>query len=222
MSTAKYLRVNSFDDVHFLSDLHLNHKNIVRGTSKWKDKTHCRDFNTCEEMEELIVTNINNSVKETDHLFLLGDLSLSGSSVEDVLRFLDKINCKNVYLILGNHDDVLLKSSELKSKFKLISEYTYLKVINKENVTVPIVLQHYPIYSWRNMGHSSLHLFGHVHMPLDYYKEASYKLAWMGKYLDVGCESLDFKPISLTDVKKILDPQPIRNLILPQKDHHFV
>jgi len=38
----------------------------------------------------------------------------------------------------------------------------------------------------------------------------------------VGCESLDFKPISLTDVKKILDPQPIRNLILPQKDHHFL
>ena len=47
----------------YTSDLHLNHKNILK-----YDK---RPFNSIEEHDKGIIDNINSLVKETDELYIL-------------------------------------------------------------------------------------------------------------------------------------------------------
>ena len=44
--------------IWFTSDTHYNHKNLVKGISRWEDKSGCSDFATKEEMNELLIKNI--------------------------------------------------------------------------------------------------------------------------------------------------------------------
>jgi len=86
----------------FTSDTHFHHKNIVAGTSEWDDKRECRDFDTLEEHNAKLVQNINALVKPNDILYHLGDWSFGG--VERIWEFRKQLHCKNIHLILGNHD----------------------------------------------------------------------------------------------------------------------
>lgn len=92
--------------IHFMSDPHYGHKNICRGTSSWEEKQETgqrtRDFNTVEEMNDAIVKGINDNVAENDILYCLGDWSFGG--IQNIWEFRKRINCKNIHLILGNHD----------------------------------------------------------------------------------------------------------------------
>jgi calcineurin-like phosphoesterase family protein len=83
--------------VYITSDLHLNHTNII----KYND----RPFADVNAMNNILISNINNTVKPTDELYILGDFCFG-----DRLRantFLNQIRCKNIYLIKGNHDSFL-------------------------------------------------------------------------------------------------------------------
>jgi len=97
-----------FPDVWIFSDPHYNHKNICRGTTNWRlpDGTipisQTRDFSDLNKMNSAIVNNINNIVMQDDTLICLGDWSFGG--FESIKEFWDRIVCKNIYLILGNHD----------------------------------------------------------------------------------------------------------------------
>jgi calcineurin-like phosphoesterase family protein len=90
------------------SDTHYSQKNICRGTTNWRTPEgeipteRTRNFNTLEEMNDAIVNNINNLVKEDDILIHLGDWSFGG--FENIEEFRNRIICKNIHLILGNHD----------------------------------------------------------------------------------------------------------------------
>lgn len=95
-------------NIYFTSDTHYHHKNIVRGTSDWEEKSRCRDFNTLEEHDKVIVDNINAVVKEDDILIHLGDWSFGG--IENIWNFRKQLNCKNINLILGNHDHHILNN----------------------------------------------------------------------------------------------------------------
>ena len=79
--------------IYFSSDFHYSHKNIVKGTSSWPDKTGTRDFKTVEEHDNTIIKNINNTVKEDDDLYFIGDWSFGG--IKNILICRERINCKN-------------------------------------------------------------------------------------------------------------------------------
>ena len=90
-------------NIFFTPDSHYCHSNLCIGISKWDDKEKsCRNFQTLEEMNELIVKNINDTVGENDILYHLGDWSFGG--IENIWEFRKRINCKNIYLVPGNHD----------------------------------------------------------------------------------------------------------------------
>jgi calcineurin-like phosphoesterase family protein len=86
----------------FTSDTHFNHTNICQGVSKWADERTCRPFQSLEQMNKQLVDNINSVVGEDDILFHLGDWSFGGK--EQIWEFRKQIRCKNIHLILGNHD----------------------------------------------------------------------------------------------------------------------
>ena len=80
---------------------HYFHKNIAGPkVSAWKGGY--RNFNDEMEMSREIVYQINKHVKEDDILYHLGDWSFGG--INNIWNFRKQINCKNIHLILGNHD----------------------------------------------------------------------------------------------------------------------
>lgn len=78
----------------FTSDLHLGHDREFIYLP--------RNFSSVEKMNEILIKNINRFVAEDDELYILGDVMLGDVSIG--LHYLRQINCKNIHIILGNHD----------------------------------------------------------------------------------------------------------------------
>ena len=197
---------------------HYNHKNICSSTTEWKDANDkTRDFKSLNHMNDTIVNNINRRVGEDDILFHLGDWSFGG--FEKIQEFRDRIICKNIHLVFGNHDKHILNNkSDIQRLFSSISHYIDLDVrrpSKKGKGSIDrfrFILMHYPIASWDSMNDGVMHLHGHVHLP-------KHQRIGNGRSLDVGIDGNGLEPISLDEVVSLLKDQPIDKLCLPQ-DHH--
>jgi calcineurin-like phosphoesterase family protein len=99
----------------FTSDTHYNHSNICSSTTKWSDSRLTRQFASLEAMNQRLVDNINDVVGENDILIHLGDWSFGG--IDSIGEFRDRINCKNIHLVLGNHDHHIQNNKELKDRY---------------------------------------------------------------------------------------------------------
>jgi calcineurin-like phosphoesterase family protein len=199
----------------FTSDTHYSHKNICRATTEWKDADDkTRDFKSLNHMNDTIVNNINRMVGEDDILFHLGDWSFGG--FEKIQELRDRIICKNIHLILGNHDHHIERNKDdIQSIFSSVNEYLSLDVKwegKGKFEHARFVLMHYPIASWNGMNDGVIHLHGHVHLP------NNLRVA-DGKAMDVGVDGNNYEPIELNEIIKIMSKQPIARLALP-KDHH--
>ena len=199
----------------FTSDTHYNHSNICSATTNWtKGEGSTRKFDSLEKMNDTLVNNINEVVGENDILFHLGDWSFGG--FDKIPEFRNRIICKNVHLLLGNHDHHIEKNKEdIRRLFSSVNQYLELQV--KYNMNTPIqgvvnlVLMHYLIASWNNMNKGWINLHGHVHLP-------SNKRIAQGRAMDVGVDGNNLKPVSLKEVLGLRE-RPVKNLSIP-KDHH--
>ena len=202
----------------FTSDTHYSHSNICRATTRWAGSENLtRDFKSLDHMNDTLVNNINEMVGENDVLIHLGDWSFGG--FDSIKAFRDRIVCKNVHLVLGNHDHHIQRNKDnVQSLFSSVHEYLYLEVkrpgkTKKDAMDrFTFVCMHYPIASWHDMNQGVIHLHGHVHLPYHL------RLA-EGKAMDVGVDGNELEPISMDEVLGIMKMQPIRKLALP-KDHH--
>ncbi len=136
---------------YYISDLHLFHKNSIRFDD--------RPFESLEQMHEAIIQRWNDRVTNGDFVYILGDVSMRGKS-EDLIAFVSRLKGRKVF-IQGNHDDV----SDYRYQ-QLFAEITDYKEIydSVEKEKYGLVLSHYPIFSWKNMGHGKILLYGHTHM----------------------------------------------------------
>lgn len=100
---------------------------------------------------QTIITNVNNIVPENANLLILGDLGgkRGQESKDDVIDFISKIKCKNLYLILGNHDKLSIIDYR-KMGFKAVTDY-----FEWNN----IVFSHIPIAVEKGM----INVHGHNH-----------------------------------------------------------
>jgi calcineurin-like phosphoesterase family protein len=206
------IKIDKDRKVWITSDTHFGHKNICRGVTGWRlpdgsipiDKT--RDFDSIGEMNDAIVNNINSVVGQDDVLIHLGDWSFGG--FENIKIFRDRIVCKEIHLILGNHDEHIEKNREnIQDLFSSVNHYTKL-MYNSET----LVLMHYPIDSWDGLNKGHIHLHGHCHLPQQ-------KVFGKGRRMDVGIDgNLFFTPYSLDNVIKIVKMREIRSNM--DDDHH--
>lgn len=199
----------------FTSDTHYSHVNICRATTAWADsEDKTRDFRSLDHMNDTIVNNINAAVGEDDILFHLGDWSFSG--FEKIQELRDRLVCKNIHLILGNHDHHIENDRDgCQSLFASVNDVVELEVYEANQGKFRkhrFVLMHYPIASWIDMNRGVMHLHGHVHLP-------PHQALGNGKSLDVGMDGQNMHPVSLGFVLGRLRDQPIENLVLPN-DHH--
>lgn len=196
--------------IWFTSDTHYSHTNICRGVTRWKNATEVtRDFQNVPNMNYAIVSSINEHVQQDDILFHLGDWSFGG--YEQIEEFRSKIICKNIHLILGNHDEHIAKNQfGIQDLFSSVSLYKEM-TIQSGNDSMDLVLMHYPIQSWNNLTKGAVHLHGHVHLPHN-------KKLGRGRMLDVGVDGNDLKPYSFKDIQHIMKQQPTRANF--NFDHH--
>lgn len=182
-------------NIWLTSDFHINHANLCRGTTKWEDTRGCRDFDNPTEMENELVKNLNEMVGPDDILYNLGDVIFG--NVEYLPTFLNRLNCKNIHLIWGNHDHKIKKSDKLTKLFTSTQKELSLQVDN--NV---LFLSHYPNYhDWPGKSNGSFHLFGHQHCNLADDKDIL--------NLDVGVDGCwyghrKFSPWSLDEVLNVM------------------
>lgn len=202
-------------NLFFTSDTHYNHKNICRSTTEWKDsEDKTRDFKSLDHMNDTIVNNINDRVGEDDILIHLGDWSFGG--FDKIQEFRDRIVCKNIHLIIGNHDHHIEKNrADIQSLFSSVNHYLDLEVYDSNFGKFALnrfIIMHYPITSWIDMNRGIPHLHGHVHLPPQH-------AVGPGKSMDVGMDGHFMEPVSMRFVLNRLQSQPIENLVLPS-DHH--
>jgi len=203
----------TFPEVWIFSDPHYNHSNICRGTTNWRTldgeipEEQTRDFTTIEKMNESILNGINWNVGQDDILICLGDWSFGG--FESIEEFRNRIICKNVHLVLGNHDHHIERNKgNIQKLFTSVSHYETL-VIDKKTFR----LFHYPIQSWNGMNGGDIHLHGHVHLP-------SNRKFGQGKKMDVGIDGHpEFRPYNIMrEIVPIMDKRDVRSDM--PNDHH--
>lgn len=176
--------------LHFMADPHFGHGNIIR---------YCnRPFSSAEEMDATIIANINAKVGKSDDLFVLGDFCFRS---QDPQKYLDRINCKNIWLILGNHDDCdhdVEAYCKLYTGFKGVENYMQLRPkINGQKQL--IVLFHYPIQEWNGWHRGSWHLSGHTHSNNRWSHDNPTQYI-----LDVGVDCHKYAPLSLDEVAALM------------------
>jgi calcineurin-like phosphoesterase family protein len=206
------IKIDKDRKVWITSDTHYGHKNICRGVTSWRlpdgsipiNKT--RDFYTIEEMNEAIVDGINSVVGQDDVLIHLGDFSFGG--FENIQKFRDRIICKEIHLILGNHDTHIENNKGgVQELFTSVNHYTRLLYKNKT-----FVLFHFPISSWDSLNKGHIHLHGHVHLPTNL-------RFGKGKKMDIGMDGHPtFGVYGMGDIIQIMDKREIASDML--FDHH--
>ena len=203
--------------LYFTSDTHYNHTNICRGVSLWDGSRGTRDFDNLNVMNAVLIDGINALVGENDILIHMGDWSFGG--IESIANFRNQIVCKNIHLILGNHDHHIANNrDDVQDLFSSVQQYCYLTIVEQaKSKDEPaekhrFVLSHYPIASWQDMGQGVVHLHGHVHLPKG-------RRVGSGKMMDVGVDGNDLSPIALREVLSIMKRQPIKSMF-NFADHH--
>lgn len=188
------------DNIHFVSDLHFLHRNIIKYNREYCDNV--------DEMNELIVKEWNAVVKPNDLVFDLGDLSMGSMKLAKSL--LIRLNGFIVHL-KGNHNgpkEYEFFAEDNPKQLFLDSPYL-MTVLNG----LKIVMCHYPLVSWDDMHKGSIHLYGHCHGSLGIADK-------LGKSLDVGIDNTynriqQLRPISLAEVRAYMETREVSCF-----DHH--
>ena len=178
MKTLKF----SEQRIFFTADTHYHHTNIVGpSVSQWK--SGYRDFKNMEMMDDALANNINELIAAEDILFHLGDFSWGE---RNVIWFRERINCKNIYLILGNHDKEIRKKPSLQSLFTKVFEFGTEIFIDETR----FILCHYALKVWHQWAQGSIHLYGHSHG----------NLPPTGRSMDIGVDTNNFYPYNSDNV----------------------
>lgn len=196
----------------FTSDTHYSHNNICRGVSNWitspnYDECMTRPFQSLEDMNKTLVDNINNVVDANDWLIHLGDWSFGG--FEKIKEFRSQLNCKNIVLIIGNHDHHILNNKDgIRKLFTHVAHYEELKVTQSDSPTGKFVLCHYPIISWNGQHGGVRMLHGHQHLKGD-------NRVTQTDRMDVGiCGNPEFRPYHIEEVLEHLDQTIVNNEVV--------
>jgi calcineurin-like phosphoesterase family protein len=168
MSQQSFTRASS-NKKWFTSDLHFQHRNIVKFTDRGIVTTQ-------EDHDEWLIDLWNSTVKKGDLVYHLGDFSFA-KGYDSVKNIVQRLNGQ-IIMIKGNHDrEEHLKRLKLEGMIAKYSMYEEIKIAGN-----PTVLFHFPISSWHRQSHGAWHLHGHTHGNLKSDRS-------IGKMLDVGIDN---------------------------------
>jgi calcineurin-like phosphoesterase family protein len=191
-------------DLWFSADLHLGHANIIRFCDRpfLSDEEKERaasdrrgswrvSAETVERHDSALIDAINDLVGENDTFWILGDFCLG--SFEEAKAYRDRIACRDVNFVRGNHD-----KPSFDSLFNRVIDQGLIKCGKQK-----IFLNHYPMRSWDKAFHGSWHLYGHVHARLQ--REDADNPMLLAR--DVGVDACDYRPFSFSEIADYMAPR---------------
>ena len=164
----------------FTSDLHFNHTNICGpNISSWS--RGYRDFDSVAGMNTAILKSINDRVDRNDELWILGDFAFGDKTQIPALRRM--INCNNVHLVYGNHDQAIERNDGYQKLFSSVQYYKELYISDRElkngkRNRLRAILFHYSLRVWNKSHHGSVCLFGHSHNTLPAHGGRTMDIGW--------------------------------------------
>ena len=212
------IRETEDQKVRITSDPHLGHN------PKWNVPIwQARGYSCVKEMDDAIIDNYNAMCRPNDILIMLGDLCLN-CTMDQLNAYLDRIQCRNIWCLWGNHNNPHEKSVFRKAMGQnyigpfQVETYPFqyknmLYVGDRLKATLNgqfTIMDHYPIYVWEEMQHGAWMLCGHSH----YGCELSRAETMTGKILDVGWDG--HKSVwTLEEIRAVMDKKQIAVV-----DHH--
>lgn len=173
--------------IWFTSDLHLGHEGVIR---------YCdRPFMDVKEMDDILVTRWNHTVKDADTVYCLGDISFHKPAVG--VPLLQKLRGKKI-LIQGNHDKY--SATQYQSAGFTVFQEASIRLSGWH-----VRMSHYPYWEddpnqdkryqdRRPHNKGGWLLCGHVHE----------KWKVRGRQINVGVDKWDFSPVSQSVIESIL------------------
>jgi len=168
--------------IYFTSDQHFGHRRVIAHSN--------RPFADIEAMDSVMLDNINKAVEPNDTLYLLGDFSWIKRKVS---HYRNQIVCRNVHLIVGNHDPLTkqgLPKGHLLSRFSSVNNFLTVRYASHT-----FVCSHYPMETWPMANKGSFHLHGHSHG----------KSTFKRHRLDVGVDCHEFRPLTAIDIIRTME-----------------
>lgn len=218
----------------FTSDTHFGHANIIKYCHRpflseydkealaregrwhngdWKGEgssDHRISHEAVRLMDDTLIDNINATVGENDTLYHLGDFAfgIKSNVYHRASEYRNRIKCRNVYLIWGNHDD---------RKIRDLFNYTY-DLYNLHVGDQLVVLCHYALAVWDKSHRGSWQLYGHSHAGAEPWMDANMPGR---RSFDVGVDNAakllgSFRPFSFEEVKGIMSKRHGFSM-----DHHI-
>lgn len=167
--------------IWFTSDTHFGHdKEFI-----WK----VRGFNSCEEMNETLVEQWNEKVKENDDVWHLGDIMLGS---ESNLRYLEKLKGR-IHIIYGNHD-----TNNRCALYNTVPSVMRGSWAEQQKWNgYHFYLSHFPTITSNlekeSLKQCTINLYGHTHQTTNFYLEYPFMY-------HVGVDSHNCAPVSLEQV----------------------
>lgn len=184
--------------------LHIWHKNICKGISTWPEGG-MRDFPDEITMSNQVAKNINDKVGVDDVLIVAGDFAFGGK--DKIIAARELINCKTVYLILGNHCYGILKHKLEYLFTKTWGNYDESSIVKFDIGDKKYVVSHYALKVWEDShkGVRSLYSHSHGNLPDDRHSLS----------FDVGMDAQKLQPLSFLEVEDIINLKDWKPV-----DHH--
>lgn len=228
-------------NIFFTSDTHFGHGNISgKNESRWK--SGYRHYPSLHEMNKDLTSQINKIVKPDDTLYHLGDWSFGG--IENIWKFRKQIMCKNIHLILGNHDHHIEEDKVLPNVISSVpyggydtfidgnpNDYGVLKAGDGEYpnyVTAQRLFSSVSHYKEIKVGGKIIVLSHYAHRVwhgshkgwLHFYAHSHDSLPPLGKSHDVGVDTAirltgEARPFYSGEIIQLVDNLPVEFV-----DHH--
>ena len=157
-------------DIWVTSDTHFGHENIIK---------YCnRPFDNAKEMDEHILTKWNETVKDGDIVYHLGDVCFRGYDIIKKLKGRKR-------LIVGNHDDIMKVGQHFQKvmMWRMFPEFD-------------LVLTHVPIdLGFDDNSHRkyNYNVHGHIHNAPN---------PKSPKHMNVCVEMTNYTPVNIEELRK--------------------
>ena len=163
--------------IYLIADTHFGHANIIK---------YCnRPFSTVDEMNTELIKRWNDTVTNSDKVFVLGDFALG--SIAQIKEWGRQLNGSKI-LIRGNHDRYTSKVYQTAG-FKQIIDYPIL-------LEDFFLLSHTPLFTTTTC--SFVNIYGHVHNDINYRTTTENSRC-------ISVERTNYAPIPLDLIKKEIE-----------------
>lgn len=173
--------------IYFTSDLHIGHEDIINNCK--------RPFENVYEMNEQLISNFNAVVKNSDTVYILGDLFF-GTDLNYV-EILSKLNGKK-HLIIGNHDRDWMKKCDYRKYFDSVDFMREIKLGSKL-----VTLCHYPMMTFNKQDSNGVLIYGHIHNNRN--DKFFSMLKSMNNVYNCGVDINNYKPVCFNELVKNYD-----------------